>query len=100
MSISYAPEDFGCTIVATLDKGEPYSFDTVLVVRCTETGELFGAHDQGCSCPTPFEDITTLSDMVPITSVDDLRPLLALQSEYGPSAAETFDFLNVVRAAL
>lgn len=32
-----------------------YEFDTLVFWR-TETGEIFMAHDTGCSCPTPFDE--------------------------------------------
>lgn len=38
-----------------IEFGEPcYSFDTLVFWR-TKDGEIYMAHDSGCSCPTPFE---------------------------------------------
>lgn len=35
-----------------------YEFDEVIVFRHKFFGGLIIAHDSGCSCPTPFEDMT------------------------------------------
>lgn len=37
-----------------IEYGEPcYSFDTLIFWK-TKEGEIYAAHDSGCSCPTPF----------------------------------------------
>jgi hypothetical protein len=99
-SVYSEPEAFGLTIVAEIDHDEPYSFDQVVVWR-DRAGALWGAHDSGCSCPVPFEDVHYPAGMVEIRTLDDVRPLLAQQSDYnGPSSADVFDFLAKVRAAV
>lgn len=49
---------------------ESYEFDMTAIVRKKATGELFYATDQGCSCPSPFED-TTEADLKPIRRMQD-----------------------------
>src|SRR5690242_7877071 len=96
----YEPESYGLTIVAQIDTSESYSFDMVVVWR-DHYGRLWGAHDSGCSCPTPFESVKYPSDMSPIRAVGDLAPLLNQISEYsGPRAGDVLDFAAKVKAAL
>jgi hypothetical protein len=96
--VYYSPADFGLEIVAEIDNDEPYEFDMVVVWRDVD-GRLWGAHDSGCSCPTPFEDVHYPAGMQQVRALDDVRPLLAgLYS--APSAPKTFDFLAKIRQAL
>lgn len=60
---------------------EAYQFDLVVVWQDTATGDLLGAADSGCSCPTPFGDLTR-EGMKPIREVADLEPLIAKLTEY------------------
>lgn len=73
----YHPEKVGLEIVALLEDADAnYSFDTVLVVRDTQgtlSGPFYAAHDSGCSCPTPFEDLREIGDFTPIRCVEDLK---------------------------
>lgn len=96
----YSPENYGLTIVAEIDGAGAYEFDQVVVWR-DHRGELWAAHDSGCSCPTPFDGIKYPADMAAIRRVDDVRPLLAEIGEYNsPSAAEVAAFIGKVREAL
>lgn len=56
------PEAFGLTILAELDGGRSYDFDYIVLFQ-HDDGTLFWAWDAGCSCPEPFEDFTSLSDL-------------------------------------
>lgn len=49
---------------------EPYMFNMSAVFHHTPSGALFYATDSGCSCPSPFENMTTL-DLKPITRMQD-----------------------------
>lgn len=73
-----APDAF--PILVDHDWAGPYEFEQLVVWRHPMTGELRAAADSGCSCPTPFGDLTW-EGMKPIREVDDLRPLL--ESLYG-----------------
>jgi hypothetical protein len=60
----YDPEDFGLTIVGTVEWEEPcYSFDTTVIWYSTKTGQFYWASDSGCSCPSPFERYTSLEHL-------------------------------------
>lgn len=96
----YSPADYGLSIVASVDTDEPYEFDMVVIWRDAE-GSLWGGHDSGCSCPTPFEDFHSTADMTAICSLDDVRGLLDGMSTYGaPGPTAIFDFLAKAREAL
>ena len=72
--VCYQPEAFDLVPVAEIDySDECYCFDTRIVWRHTPTGTLYTARDAGCSCPSPFEDYTSLDDL----DVFDLDTILA-----------------------
>lgn len=65
----------GWSILVEVDWAGDYEFDSVVVWRNDETGELRAAADSGCSCPTPFGDLT-LDGMKVIREIEDLRSLV------------------------
>jgi hypothetical protein len=71
----YNPEGAGLEVLAEHDWAGDYEFSQVVVWRHRETGELRAAADSGCSCPTPFGDLTW-EGMKPIGEPDDLRSLV------------------------
>lgn len=61
--VYYQPERFGLAPVAEIDYSDgSYQFDLRVVWR-HEDGAFYTARDSGCSCPSPFEDYTELSDL-------------------------------------
>ena len=94
----YYPEKSGLTIVGYLqDPQASYSFTDVVIWQYE--GKLYGASDSGCSCPTPFEDFHSLSDLTPILTIDDARRLISeAHAEYNPD--ERMDLLRKVRDIL
>lgn len=88
-----APEKFGLTIVAELEKDLSYSFDKLVVWR-DANGKLYFAGDAGCSCPSPFEDYKSVDSLTPLRHLSDLDD--AVKSHpYGDASA----FLRTVRDA-
>ena len=66
--VYFQPEKFGLKIIGHIEDPEAYySFDD-LVVWQHEDGRLFYAQDSGCSCPSPFEDFTSLESLTLITN--------------------------------
>lgn len=66
-NIYYSPELFGVRPIGEIDDPDAcYSFD-YLVVWQHEDGRLFYGTDSGCSCPSPFEDVTSIDELTPIT---------------------------------
>lgn len=62
--VYYDPQHFG--LVPVYEHNfieEPYEFDIRMVWRHAETGKLYTARDSGCSCPSPFENYTSLDSL-------------------------------------
>lgn len=65
------PAKFTLEVVAEMDDpGAYYSYD-LLVVWKHKDGRVFYASDAGCSCPSPFEHITSLDDLGPPITKDN-----------------------------
>lgn len=65
--VYYQPDKFGLTVVHEIDDpNASYSFDMLVLWRHAD-GRLFYASDAGCSCPSPFEDYTSLDDLTELT---------------------------------
>ncbi len=65
-TIQSNPEKYGFTLIAELEFGGSYDFDTHLVFM-NHLGLVYYVQDSGCSCPTPFDDINGVDDMELIT---------------------------------
>lgn len=91
-----SPEKLGLETIAELDIAGSYEFDMVVVWRQVKSGALYAGHDSGCSCPSPFENVTGLDDLTYLRSLDDIRPLVPK----GGSMANELVFLNKVREVL
>ena len=65
------------------DPNSIYDFDAYIIGKWPD-GTYFWAHDSGCSCPSPFEQV----DTEPLTNKKDLDNLLYVvtQRNYGPDA--------------
>ena len=78
--IYYQPEKFCIKPIGEFEWSEPdYSFDFTVVWQSLEDPTLFyWARDSGCSCPSPFEDFTTLdhNDVKSGTKADVIADLL------------------------
>jgi hypothetical protein len=102
--LNYNPESCGMELVAEIELSDGcYQFSTVCVWRELSTGKLWGAHDSGCSCPTPFEDHTWPTDFTEIVQPIDAIQLVVTntwgESPY-PSSGERLDFGRKIDAAL
>ena len=76
----YQPEKFGLEVIGVIgDPEASYSFDDLVVWNHAETKRLYWAEDAGCSCPSPFEDYTSL-DMAEAVPYDDTKKLAELET--------------------
>jgi hypothetical protein len=91
MNIYYSPEKFGVKIVAEYDPSEPYEFDTTLIFE-KEDGSLWWAHDSGCSCPVPFEDVGA-DDLAPYR-YDEMVAHLREQYDRSVRGSDLVDFIS------
>lgn len=65
--VYYNPERLGLEPVGEVDFSDGcYQFDLLAVWKHTD-GKLYYAEDQGCSCPSPFEDFTSLDALIEAT---------------------------------
>jgi hypothetical protein len=61
-NLYYHPEDHGLTIVYDVDAADAYEFDQFVIWR-DGAGRYFWASDSGCSCPSPFEDVSNRDEL-------------------------------------
>jgi len=97
---SYRPESWGLKIIGEIELSEPnYSFDTLIIWK-RQDGKVFYGQDSGCSCPSPFENFHSFSDMTELTkeSLSTLRDILR-ESDYAMRNGAQ-DLLYKVRDAL
>lgn len=67
------PEAFGLTPVGELDDPNAnWSFDTFVVWQ-HEDGSFYFAQDAGCSCPSPFENYTSLDGAEKVESIEQFE---------------------------
>ncbi|WP_327712392.1 hypothetical protein OG912_32230 [Streptomyces sp. NBC_00464] len=71
LDVYSSPEKFGLTSVGDLSDNEPYEFSILAVWQRTEDGVLFWETDSGCSCPSPFENHTSINDLRRIDDVTE-----------------------------
>lgn len=101
--VYHQPEAFGLQPVAEIDYSDGnYVFDTRAVWKHEASGNLYTARDSGCSCPSPFEDYTSIDSLEP-ADVEELRREagVELTADFGVyvSVSEVQDFISAVRAA-
>jgi hypothetical protein len=61
--IYYHPEPYGLEVFGQVDfRVADYEFDFACIWR-TENNVFYAATDAGCSCPIPFERITSVDDL-------------------------------------
>ncbi len=108
-NIYYSPEKFGLEIVANIDwENEAYSFNQTVVWRDIKTGQMYMAHDSGCSCPSPFESIKSVNDLEKLDSISQIIYLIKEKEEdknreyYSnrSTKADTDKFMNDILKAM
>jgi len=62
VNVYYNPELSGLKIFEDLDTAGSYEFDIFLILE-DALGMLYYCSDSGCSCPTPFEDVTEVMEI-------------------------------------
>lgn len=97
------PKAAGFRLVDTLGfTDQSYSYDFRAVWEDVKTGVLYTKRESGCSCPMPFEYVTSLSDMERVRGLaqfkDEYRE--AVKRDYSPSAVEFNAFVAKVEKAL
>ncbi len=93
----YNPGELGLEIVAEIEYSDgSHQFDTRVVWRKVETGELFTARDSGCSCPIPFEDYGSVESLEKF-NFDSLRNEALGEAKSGYYRGESVtDFIDKI----
>lgn len=110
-NIYYSPEKFGLEVIAHIDwDNEAYQFNQTVVWRDKKTGQVYMAHDSGCSCPSPFENFNSVDDLEKLDSISQITYLIKEKEEYrdkygrnsynGPTKADTDRFMNEILKAI
>jgi hypothetical protein len=87
------PERFGLTVVGDIEwSNYAYEFNMTVVWRDSD-GTVYWADDSGCSCPSPFEDVTTTADLNKGTKWDALAHLQSRAD--GNTDVDTHDYANL-----
>lgn len=97
-NIYYSPSQFGLEMVGEVEwSDEPYQFDLTVVWRRKADGQLFYADDEGCSCPSPFEDYKGVEDLTEASMFEisghliDTAKYRARRYSYDPENADVSD---------
>ena len=93
------PKMHNLTQIDGLDEPDmSYSF-TMLYAWLHEDGTVYYAEDSGCSCPSPFEDYTSLDYYNLYNSKhQDMGHLESMVKDFNSSNEEKRQFLNKVKA--
>lgn len=92
------PENCGLDLLAAAGKEPDYDFDLVILLQDKASGRYFMCHDSGCSCPSPFEDVRSVSDLTEIRTRADAQGFLtANMPPEGFSAVEFGGMLNAIK---
>jgi len=93
----YNPEKCDLTLLLTIrEPGLSYEFNYTIFVKDNPTGDIYAVSDSGCSCPTPFENILGLGDMVPIRNMQDFDTFFK-QDDYRVNRYSVSDILSARR---
>ena|SRR6266487_1360075 len=97
-NVYYNPDKCGLTLIAKVEEALSWEYDMVIAVRDNESDKLYVVHDSGCSCPTPFEDVSSFSDMTEIRSVADAQSFVNSYKSY--DVADKLAFFRKIQEAL
>jgi len=78
----YNPENFGLELTGSVDTAGAYEYDEFAVWVHKENKSIYYATDSGCSCPTPFEEVTIET----MTRVPDPNALRSPMKSWGESS--------------
>lgn len=96
MNVYYEPEKYDLELLHETDTGDGYDFDKTVVWRHTKTGKLYVGQDSGCSCPSPFENFTSLSSLEEVNP-HNFHNLRVLLQEAGVSILDIIDLMETAR---
>jgi hypothetical protein len=93
-----SPANYGLTIVGDVEwEYGSYEFDMTVVFRDT-SGNLYIGDDAGCSCPSPFEDHTSIADLEKVAGVNELKAALEARWEnsYSKRSEAMLEIVDII----
>lgn len=99
-NVHSSPTSCGFDLVASLEDVEPYQFDITLLLRDHASGRFYVVHDSGCSCPSPFEDVTDMSDLTLVRTEQEVGDFIKSKMSSSIPASDVLDFMRKVRDVL
>jgi hypothetical protein len=86
-NVYYHPAACGLELLATAEEDEAWQFNYVCLWRDLESGRFFMGQDAGCSCPSPFEDFRSVSDLTEVKTRKEAKDYLVFAGgDYTPSS--------------
>lgn len=93
----YNPEKCGLEIFDTIDTGESYEYDMLVIWKKLDNSVLYWDTDSGCSCPSPFDNSDHGHDLKEITKDTFFNFNEALKNHYRISPEEYQETLKKVK---
>ena len=95
------PGKHGLEIIAEInDEDASYSFNDIVVWKHVASGAFYYAQDSGCSCPSPFEEYQSVTDLTRFFSVHELEGMMDSESYVTRSLDSRIEFLRKVHDAM
>jgi hypothetical protein len=94
------PEAYGLTVVAEVEAFQGWEFDTFVIWQ-DKQGTYWWAHDQGCSCPIPFDgkDLSNLPSGSLEDAINDLKAW-TLEENYNDRARKAVKTVGLLLTRL
>ncbi|MFJ8394364.1 hypothetical protein [Streptomyces sp. NPDC094144] len=93
-NLYYSPESHGARILGDVDTADSYEFSMFVAWQRVADGAVFYGTDSGCSCPSPFEDLSESDPWSELTQVHDATKFTKVartwvrESSYSGASAE------------
>lgn len=90
--VYYNPENFGLLMLSMLEEsGLSWEFNMFGVWRDADSNLYYGV-DSGCSCPSPFEDFTSVDSLTRATK----RGIMNAARSWGATASQQADLYEIL----
>lgn len=100
MNLYSNPSNYGLELIADVNFSEGWDFDIYALFR-NDDGMYFMAHDSGCSCPSPFEDYHSASDIADgrVFNTADVMEYFMANGASGQSFVTIHEFMKTAQVA-
>lgn len=93
----YSPEKCDLEIFKSIDTGDSYEFDMLVIWRKLDDNTLWWDTDSGCSCPVPFDPDDDRHNLKQITSDTLFNFKQALTNHYNITEKEVRSVMSSVK---